>query len=71
MRRNWVFGDLLSQLFERTGQGWGNDDIRSLIELCEALLSAEGEVPGYKLAATLLDRYRLSDDIEKLDFFHH
>jgi malonyl-CoA decarboxylase len=71
VRRNWVFGDLLSQLFARTGQVWGNDDTRSMTDLCEALLSAEGEVSGYKLAATLLDRYRSSDDTAKLAFFRH
>jgi len=71
VRRNWVFGDLLSQLVERTGQVWGNDDTRSLKDLCEAILSAEGEVSGYKLAATLLDRYRRSEDDEKLAFFNH
>ncbi|MCC1494320.1 malonyl-CoA decarboxylase domain-containing protein [Cognatishimia sp. F0-27] len=69
MRRNRVFGDLLSQLFERTGQFRGQDDRRSLPELCEALLSAEGEVSGYSLAATLLARYAQANDADRLAFF--
>lgn len=69
MRRSSVFGDLLAQIFERSGQLWANDDTRSMTELSEALLSAEGEVSGYKLAATLLDRYRTADEDARLEFF--
>ncbi len=69
MRRSSVFGDLLAQIFERSGQLRSHDDTRTLTELSEALLSAEGEVSGYKLAATLLERYRSADDETKLAFF--
>lgn len=71
MRRNWVFGDLLSNLFDRTGGSRFHDDTRSLPELSEALLSAEGEVSGYKLAATVLARYQVAGDDERLSFFEY
>ena len=41
MRRTWVFGDLLSQLFERGAPLRGHDDTRSLTELCDALLKED------------------------------
>ncbi|WP_170477456.1 malonyl-CoA decarboxylase domain-containing protein [Ruegeria arenilitoris] len=69
MQRNWFLGDLLDQLFDRPGKKRGKDDKRSISELCEALLSAEGEVSGFVLASTILDRYQTLDDPEKLDFF--
>lgn len=69
MQRNWFLGDLLSQLLDRPGNRRGKDDKRSIVELCEALLSTEGEVSGYMLASTILDRYQTLDDSEKLDFF--
>ncbi|WP_170439456.1 malonyl-CoA decarboxylase [Ruegeria arenilitoris] len=69
MQRNWFLGDLLDQLFDRPGKKRGKDDKRSISELCEALLSAEGEVSGFALASTILDRYQTLDDPEKLDFF--
>lgn len=71
MQRNWFLGDLLAQLFDRPGQMRGKNDPRSMTELCEALLSAEGEVSGFKLAATVLDRYRELSDDEKITFFKY
>lgn len=69
MQRNWFLGDLLNQLFDRPGSRRGKDDKRPVEELCEALLSAEGEVSGFTLASTILDRYQTLSDHEKLDFF--
>ncbi|MFA3918887.1 malonyl-CoA decarboxylase [Ruegeria hyattellae] len=69
MQRNWFLGDLLNQLLDRPGKRRGKDDKRSIAELCEALLSAEGEVSGFMLASTILDRYQILDDPAKLDFF--
>jgi malonyl-CoA decarboxylase len=69
MQRNWFLGDLLTQLLARPGQMRGRADKRSITDLCEALLSAEGEVSGFALASTVLDRYRALDDAEKLSFF--
>ena len=71
MRRNWAFRNLLTNLFERSGSVRGNKDARTLPELSEALLSVEGEVSGYKLAATLLDRYHNADEDERLAFFQY
>ncbi|MEM8978902.1 MAG: malonyl-CoA decarboxylase [Pseudomonadota bacterium] len=69
MQRNWFLGDLLGQLFARPGQMRGSADARPIEELCDALLSAEGEVSGFQLASTVLDRYRALDDTEKRAFF--
>ncbi|WP_299984853.1 malonyl-CoA decarboxylase [uncultured Ruegeria sp.] len=69
MQRNWFLGDLLNQLLDRPGKRRGKDDKRSIAELCEALLSAEGEVSGFMLASTILDRYQTLDDPAKIDFF--
>lgn len=71
MQRNWFLGDLLAQLFDRPGQMRGKDDNRSITELCEALLSAEGEVSGFQLASTVLDRYRALCDEDKISFFQY
>ncbi len=71
MRRSWVFGELLPTLFERMGAAKPHDDARTLTELSEALLSAEGEVSGYKLAATVLARYEAASDVERLEFFDY
>lgn len=69
MQRNRFLGDILSTLFDRTGKLRGTDDTRDIFELCAALLSAEGEVSGQKLAATVLARYRALDRNEKVAFF--
>ncbi len=69
MQRNWFLGDLLNQLLDRPDKRRGKDDKRSISELCEALLSAEGEVSGFTLASTILERYHTLNDAEKLDFF--
>lgn len=72
MQRNWFFGELLTQLFQRRAPLFGSkDDTRSIIELCDALLSAEGEVSGYRIASTLLKRYQEADDAQKLVFFDY
>ena len=71
MQRNWFLGDLLGQLFDRPGHVRGKDDARSITDLCEALLSTEGEVSGYRLAATVLERYRDLDDTDRLAFFEY
>ena len=71
MRRNWVFSDLLPRIFERSANSMKDGDARSMKELCQALLSEEGEVSGYTLAATLLARYRAADQAARLDFFKY
>ena len=71
MQRNRFLGDLLSQLFDRRSFPPGKDDTRDIYELCQALLSAEGEVSGLRLAATILDRYAALDDTAKTEFFQY
>jgi malonyl-CoA decarboxylase len=71
MQRNRFLGDMLAQLFDRPNRTHGKSDNRDIIVLCEALLSAEGEVSGYRLAATVLDRYGELDDPGKLQFFEY
>lgn len=71
MQRNRFLGDLLSQLFDRSGVMRGKDDKRDIYELCAALLSAEGEVSGLQIAATVLARYAALDDDGKTGFFHY
>lgn len=70
MNRNRFLGDILSTLFDRSDSLRGTNDRRDIYTLCHALLSAEGEVSGLKLAATILDRYRALAPDEKLAFFH-
>lgn len=69
MQRNRFLGDMLSTLFDRRVRLRGTDDKRDIFELCDALLSAEGEVSGLKLAATVLERYRGLNRDEKTAFF--
>jgi malonyl-CoA decarboxylase len=69
VQRNRFLGDILSTLFDRSGNRRGTDDTRDIFELCRALLSEEGAVSGHKLASTVLDRYNGLSDAEKTDFF--
>lgn len=71
MKRNRFLSDLLGHLFDRPNQMRGKQDDRSIVDLCEALLSAEGEVSGYRLAATVLERYSDLDDTGKRAFFDY
>ncbi|MFK7744842.1 MAG: malonyl-CoA decarboxylase [Roseobacter sp.] len=67
------FGGLISTVFERRYRKAlsGEVDDRTLPELCEALLSSQGEVSGVVLARNLLDRYAGMDDAEKTAFFQY
>ncbi len=69
MQRNRFLGDILGTLLQRTGMTGPVDDTRDIHDLCRALLSAEGEVSGQKLASTVLARYRALSDDEKHAFF--
>jgi len=71
MQRNRFLGDLLSQLFDRRSSSRGKDDTRDVYALCQALLSAEGEVSGLRLAATILARYADMNEDEKTAFFQY
>lgn len=69
MQRNRFLGDMLSTLLDYSGNIRGTNDRRDIYELCRALLSAEGEVSGLKLAATVLERYRAMKPSDKPAFF--
>lgn len=69
MQRNRFLGDILATLLQRTGMAGPSDDTRDIYALCRALLSAEGEVSGQKLATTVLARYRALSDEDKRAFF--
>ncbi|MEP0960759.1 MAG: malonyl-CoA decarboxylase [Roseobacter sp.] len=69
MQRNRFFGEILSTLLDYSGNIRGSNDRRDIYELCRALLSAEGEVSGIKLAATILERYRDMQAEDKPAFF--
>ncbi len=46
------------------------EDSRTLIELCEALLSSRGEVSGNRLSGSILQRFVDGDSNEQLQFFN-
>ncbi|MBU2937740.1 malonyl-CoA decarboxylase domain-containing protein [Pacificibacter marinus] len=71
MQRNRFLGDLLSQLFDRSSTVRGKDDQRDIYMLCDALMSAEGEVSGLRLASSILARYADLNEDEKLAFFQY
>ena len=69
MQRNRFLGDLLSQLLVRRGSTRSKDDTRDIYELSQALLSAEGEVSGLRLASAVMDRYAALNGDEKRAYF--
>lgn len=64
-----LLADLLSPLFERRYVFSGKQDDRSLAELCQALMTSQGEVSGTSIAHDILDGYATSDEDGKLAFF--
>jgi malonyl-CoA decarboxylase len=69
MQHSSFLGDILTTLFERRRSTDKSDDQRAISEMCDALLSSEGEISGLKLAAAILARYRQLDQDEKQEFF--
>lgn len=69
MQRNRILTDILSTLFDRRNRTPRTSDGRDIFQLSYALLSAEGDVSGQRLAACILDAYRVLDDEEKAAFF--
>ena len=69
MRRNHLIGDLFSTLFDRRLPFSRYTDTRDILTMSHALLSAEGEVSGQRLAATIMERYTGLDDDAKFAFF--
>ncbi len=64
-----MFQDILSSLFDRRAYGEVKPDSRSLDILCKELLTSKGEVSGYRIAKTILDRIETFDSEETGDFF--
>ncbi|SFR60062.1 malonyl-CoA decarboxylase [Yoonia tamlensis] len=71
MQRNRFLGDILSQLFDRRGAPSAKYDKRDIYTLCQALLSAEGEVSGLRLASTIIARYAALSGDDKTAFFYY
>ncbi len=65
------FGELISTVFERRYQKALSEEVdeRTTSELCEALLSSQGDVSGVMLARSLFKRYAGMDISEKTAFF--
>ena len=71
MSRVSFLQDILSSVFERSRIFRSENDSRSILELCDAILSEQGEVSGSNLAANILYRFQNLDAEAKLDFFSH
>jgi malonyl-CoA decarboxylase len=71
MQRQSFLSDLITNLWDRSRSAASEGDKRDIAELCRALMSAEGEVSGHKLAATTLVKYRSLDATAKLKFFNY
>lgn len=69
MPQRSFLGDMLTTIFERARYRTSASDSRSIEEMCEALLDAEGEVSGITLAQAILARYETLPEDEKLTFF--
>lgn len=70
MAKSTSVSEFLSALLDRrrTSDNMGD---RPIEDLCEALLSTEGQVSGRRIAAALLSRYQELDDPGKQAFFTH
>ncbi|MEL6800557.1 MAG: malonyl-CoA decarboxylase family protein [Pseudomonadota bacterium] len=69
MAERSFLGDMLTTLFERSQVMSVARDRRSLTDMCRALLDAEGEVSGLRLAQGILDRYAGLAPNDRLAFF--
>ncbi|EEA92580.1 malonyl-CoA decarboxylase [Pseudovibrio sp. JE062] len=64
-----LLADLLSTLFDRRYVFMGKRDERPLTELCNALMSSQGDVSGAAIAHEILDGYATTDTEGKRAFF--
>jgi malonyl-CoA decarboxylase len=76
MSNNAFFSGLLASISERgrtllrrAGSSQARQDGSELMELCEALLSGQGEASGTAMAREVLDRYRDLDEAGRISFF--
>ncbi|MDS9468997.1 malonyl-CoA decarboxylase [Paracoccus sp. MBLB3053] len=65
------FSDLMATLFERRPASPPGPSKRPISELCEALLSSQGEISGVRLARDILSHYRAMSLDERVSFFQH
>ncbi|MTH79901.1 decarboxylase [Paracoccus aestuariivivens] len=65
------FSDLMSTLFERRPSAPAGASQRPVTELCEALLSSQGEVSGVRLARDILSHYRAMPAENRRAFFDY
>ncbi|MEO0327056.1 MAG: malonyl-CoA decarboxylase [Pseudomonadota bacterium] len=71
MSRTLFLQDILSNVFERGRMFRSEKDSRDIVELCDAILSEQGEVSGSKLAANILVRFQSMELEDKRKFFVH
>lgn len=69
MSQRSLLGDMLTTLLDRSRSRFSANDDRTIEDMCNALLAAEGEVSGITLAQAILSRYETLNDDEKLAFF--
>lgn len=69
MSRISFLQDLLSSVFTREEQDEAGLDQRSMSELCDALMSEQGEMSGNRLAHSLISRFEHSDTESQQAFF--
>ncbi|MDO9638303.1 MAG: malonyl-CoA decarboxylase [Pseudotabrizicola sp.] len=71
MSRIAFFADIMATLFERRPGKADTPSRAPMAAMCDALLSAQGEVSGMRLARDILQRYRAMSTDEKRGFFEH
>ncbi len=69
MLASTTLSDLLSTLLDRRPFGRKFEDGREIKEICLALQTESDETSGWKLASTILNRYRMLDRDRKIAFF--
>lgn len=69
MSRMSYLADLLASVFARDDMGSEALDDASFIELCDAILSHQGESSGLRLAGSLLKKFDQASTDEQLEFF--
>nr|WP_134680649.1 malonyl-CoA decarboxylase family protein [Paracoccus ravus] len=65
------FSELMSTIFERRATTPPGPSQRPITELCDALLSSQGEVSGVRLARDILSHYRAMSAEARRAFFDH
>ncbi|MHC1551312.1 malonyl-CoA decarboxylase [Phyllobacterium sp. K27] len=71
MKASSFFGDLLATLFERTPWTEWPAPERPVEQMCEALMSGHGEISGMRIARSILARYRIMSESDKVAFFQY